>query len=246
MFYSSELRGDKASEELPECLRMIAVNIESGMTIDEALYRSSNEKYGLLGNELKIVAEDVLKNKSFSQAILKMGQRVKSEYLQHSLRLIEHGMRSGRGLSKSLFHIAQILQDREYTKQSIRTQVHASRVMVFVLVMISAPLLFSCSISSSEIMSHFNKDISSELPQKIVSQSWIKPYTETISTDFLNNYIILSLASTSLLGSILLGQLSSEKTFQGLKYLLMTSSCSILLYLYLKGVFTSYLWSVLS
>jgi len=232
--YKADLRGTKATEYLPDSLRIMAANMQAGISAEQALYMSAKTEFGVLGREIRTMGEDMMKNLTFEEALEKLKSRIKSETLHQSINLISHGLKAGRGLSESLYHIADILQDREYVKQSIKVNLAAVRTTVLMLVMISAPLLYSCAIVSAQVMSQFNEKLVGSLPARIIEESWIKPAKPPVTVDFLNQYIMVNLALTSLLGAIIIGEVTTGKAKEGLRYMFMMILVSGILYLALK------------
>jgi archaellum biogenesis protein FlaJ (TadC family) len=221
----------KAAQYLPDALRMMASNMQSGIAADHALIMAGRREFGILGNEIKQMGTDMLKNMTFEEALERLKGRIKSEPLHLSANLISHGIRAGRGLHDSLFQIAETLQHREHTRQEIITHFQSIRTTIVLLVVISAPLLFSCSIVASQIMGEFNNQLGDMLPGDILEQSWIVPGKSLVSTTFLNNYIMASLFITSLFGAIIMGEVTSGKVMNGLRYAFMLVLSSELFYL---------------
>jgi Flp pilus assembly protein TadB len=233
--YSADRRGMKADEYLPDCLRMIAANLEAGIAIDKALLMSAKEEFGVLSVEIRLIGLDMMKNLSFDEGLEKLKQRIKSESLHMSVNLISHGLRSGRGLSKSLFHISDVLSEREYLRRSIATQLHAVRAMVIILVVFCAPLLYACSAVAGSVMNGFNERMKTLMPPAISSQAWIRPTESSVSLDFLNRFVMTNLLVTTFLGSLIIGEVSSGRYRDGLRYMLMMAITSEIIYLLAKG-----------
>ncbi|MFH1055154.1 MAG: type II secretion system F family protein [Candidatus Altiarchaeota archaeon] len=234
--YMGDKRGLKAAEYLPDSLRIMAANMQAGIAADQALFMSARKEFGVLGEEIQLMGTDMLKNLTFEEALEKLKRRIKSEPLHLSVNLISHGLKAGRGLSDSLFHIADILQDRDHIRQNIATQLSAIRTTVLILVVISAPLLYSCSIVSGHIMGRFNQKLATTLPEEIVTQSWIHPGSASVTMEFLNRYIMVNLLATSLLGSIIVGEVTTGRARDGLRYMLIMLMASEILYIILKTV----------
>jgi tight adherence protein B len=220
LVYLADSRGLKAAEYLPDSLRIMAANMKSGIAADQALFMSAKKEFGVLGFEIQRMGTDMIKNLTFSEALDNLKKRIKSRPLHQSINLIGHGLKSGRGLSDALYHIADILQDREYVRQSIATQLTAIRTTVIILVVLCAPVLYSCSIVSGHIMRGFNDRMRGSLPDDIIRQSFLSADAEPVSMAFLNNYIIMNLFATSLMGAIIIGEVTTGRAREGLRYML--------------------------
>ena len=156
-----------------------------------------------------------------------------------SVNLIGHGLKAGRGLGESLVHIADILQNREYVRQTLSTQLAAIRTMVVLLVVLSAPLLYGSSMVAGSIMAGFNERLKSSMPQDILEQSWMRRGEQPVSLDFLNRHFMTSLLITSLLGSVIIGEVTTGRASEGLRYMFFMVAASQLLYLVFKEALMS-------
>ncbi|MFC2162304.1 type II secretion system F family protein [Candidatus Altiarchaeota archaeon] len=244
LVYMAETRGSNATVYLPDALRMMAANVEAGISVDHALLMSAKEEFGILGREIKIMGTDLIKNMTFKEALERLKNRIKSEPLHMSVNLISHGIMSGRNISKSLYRVASILQEREQIKQEIEMQMQSIKTTIILLVLISMPLLFSCSIVSSQVMNDFNTRIKMTLPSSIMRHSWVKPGQKLVPTEFINQYIIANIFVTGLLGSIIAGLAQSGKVKDGLRYSMALILFSELIYLIGKTVLGNYMMSV--
>lgn len=237
--YLADKRGSTATEYLPDALRMMATNMEAGISIDHALLMSAHQEFGVLGKEIKLMGMDMIKNLTFEEAIDRLKLRIKSEPLHMSANLISHGIKSGKNLSKSLYDIANTLQEREHVKQEIGMQMHAITTTLVLLIVVSMPLLFSCSIVASQVMGDFNEKFGKTLPDEIVAQSWIKPARQTVPIDFIEQYILANIFVTALLGSVMIGAATTGKMGEGLRYAFAMILFSEGIYLILKAVLSA-------
>jgi len=105
--------------------------------------------------------------------------------------------------------------------------------------MFSAPVLYGFSFVSTSVMSSFSKDLSADLPQEISSFAWVNP-TEDSAIDSLDGFIVTNLFTTALLGSLIIGFVSSGKILEGLRYFFPSSVVSILMYVLSKSVLFSF------
>jgi Flp pilus assembly protein TadB len=234
-FFEAERRGLTAAHHLPDSLRATASNISAGLTVDESLFASARDDLPVLGPEFRRVASDVMKNISFEEAISSMGERVKDSGLSMSLRLIVHGLRGGRGLSESLYHIAEILQEREHVREDVVTSINSVKTTMLLLVMFSAPLLYGFSMVSTGVMASMGEKLSADLPDEIMGLSWVSPIGFQ-ARDYLDSFILFNLFQTSLLGCLTVGVASTGRFKEGLKYFFPTALFSVGMYVFAKNI----------
>jgi Flp pilus assembly protein TadB len=237
--YLADLRGVRAAEYLPDALQMMAANIQVGIATDQALLMSAKEDFGVLNEEIRKMGTDMMKNRSFEEALNGLRNRIKSESLQLSVNLVSHGLKAGRGLSSALFNIADILRDREYVRQQVASQLQAIKTTVIILVIFSAPLLYGTSVTASSIMMEFNGKLGKDLPDSIKSQTWFKlGGGSSVSLEFLNKYVMANLFVTCVFGALIIGEVTTGKAKEGLRYMFIMVLTTEVLYIVVRAVLT--------
>jgi archaeal flagellar protein FlaJ len=233
--WQADTRGIRAAEYLPDSLRLMSANMKAGISTDQALFMSAKPEFGILGAEIRRMGCDMLKNVTLEEALQKLKRRIKSEQLHMSVNLIGHGIAAGRGLGDSLSHIAAILEDREHARRAVATHLQAVRTLVVLLVMVSAPLLYGASMVAASIMGRLNEKLASSMPQDILMKGWLRPGASPVTEEFLNGYITVNLMVTAFLGSIIVGEVTTGKSREGLRYSLMMLLVCELLYVLFKS-----------
>lgn len=246
LIYLGDRRGTVALSHLPDCLRVIAANLEAGLPIDKSLFYGARDDLPVLGFEVKRVASDVMKGKSFEAALEGLKSRVKSDALHMSVNLIQHGLRAGSGVSAALFHVADVIQDRETVRGEVWAHLHAVKTTILVLIVFSAPLLYGSSMVASEVLGSFNDRVSGFLSDDLLGMGFFKPKAASVSAGFLESFITASLFTSSVLGCMIVGELQSGRARDGLKYLFFTFCFSQLIYVLSRAVILSHLSEVMS
>jgi Flp pilus assembly protein TadB len=229
--YLADRRGLLAAEHLPDALRMMAANMEAGIASDQAIFMSARPEFGILGEEIRHMGTDMIKNLTFQEALERLKMRIRSAPLHLSVNLIGHGLRSGRGLPESLFRVAFILQDREHARQSVATRLSAVRGMVLILVLVSGPVLYGCSMVAGSMMADFNGRIEAGMPPGATLGSAFKHRSPAVTLEFLDGFFMTSLLASSILGAAIVGEATTGKAKEGLRYMLIMAFISEGLYL---------------
>ena len=235
LLHKAEDRGHKAAEYLPDSLRLMAANMEAGVSTDQALLMSAKPEYGVLGEELGRMGQDMMKNHTLEEALENLKKRVKSDALHMSVSLVGHGLKAGSGLSKSLSHIASVLDGRERVRGEVASALQSVKTMVVVVVVFSAPLLHGCSGASATITGHLREKVSSDLPAHTLAQNFMERQGGGVSDEFIQGYIITNLAVTAVLGSMIVGELGSMRKLSGLRYTLWMTLASVAVYVAVKS-----------
>ena len=229
--YLAESRGVKAADDLPDTLRIMASNMDAGIATDQALLMSAKAEFGVLGEEMKLIGTDLLKNMALEEALARLKGRVRSEQLHMSVNLICHGVRAGKGLSKSLHHIAAVLDDRERARRALSSRLSSVKSLAVLMVVAAAPMLYGTSVVAASVMGELNAKVGSTLPSEVAAQGWLKPGGQGVSADFLHGYTMVNIMVTAFLGSVVVGQAATGRLGNGLRYSVTMVLLSELLYL---------------
>jgi|GEM_PF-6225806 len=245
LIHLAEKRGSKAAEHLPDALRTMASNIRAGLPVEKAMFAAAREDYPVLGRQVRLMAGDMAKNMTFSQSLINLKERIRNGPLHMSANLISHGASSGRALADCLTHIAEVIGERANLREGAKSQLSAIRATVIILVVGCAPVLYSCSHQAAQMMGRFNDKLAQTLPADIAAQSFIKPQKAAVTTDFLQTYIMVNLFVTALLGAAIVGETSSGRLTDGIRYALAMVLGSQLVYLASKNLISSQLGGLL-
>ena len=131
---------------------------------------------------------------------------------------ITTGINSGGELSELLEQTSNNLKRQEIVEKKVRSSVLMYFIFIFVAVGVGAPALYSLSSFLVEILT---EKIAIEIPQQSLAQtslpmSFSKP---NITTQFTLTYTIISLITSSILSSLVLGLIGKGKESAGMKYI---------------------------
>jgi pilus assembly protein TadC len=142
-----EDRTRRIEEKLPDVLQLTATNIRSGMTPFRALKLSSKEEFGPLKEEIDYVTMRSLGTVNFSEVLLSINRRVKSEVLERSLRLFTNAMRTGGHLAQLLEDIARDIVETRTLKKELVTSTRTYTMFILFMVVVGTPLMLSVALS---------------------------------------------------------------------------------------------------
>ena len=91
----ADARRRKVEDVLPDFLSLSASNVRAGMTIDQALWYAAKPEFGLLSEEVSIVAKKSFGGVPFNQSIDYLTERFNSKLIRRSVALIKQGLASG-------------------------------------------------------------------------------------------------------------------------------------------------------
>jgi len=215
------LKADKKSKFveniLPDVLQLMSSNLRAGMTTDRALLLSAREEFGPFAVELNRLGKEISTGKEIDVALVDLAARIKSEKLEKTVFLLVSGIRSGGELSDLLDQTANNLRRQKVVDEKIRSNVLMYVIFIFVAVGIGSPVLFGLSSYLVEVLT---KNLSLiEIPSETALSSSL-PFALTkvsISVDFVVQFAILSLVTSSIMGAMVLGLISKGAAKYGVR-----------------------------
>ena len=213
----ADSRSKAAEEVLPDMLRLMALNLKSGMTSDRALLLAARPEFGIMENEIKGVARKVISGIPIEVALQDLIGKIKSKILERTMRLITEGLKKGGQLAILLEQIAEDIVRIKSLRKEIAAQVSMYAIFIFFSVGIGAPLLYSVSTTLVETMTKITSVINpQEFP--VTEQLGVVQFTKIdVDITFLIIYQVVALVLTSVFGGLLIGLLRDGSEKSGIK-----------------------------
>ncbi len=215
------LHADKIASQvediIPDALHLISSNLRSGLTIDQALILSARPEFGPLQRDIYKVGKDITLGIPIEKALTEFGNKIKSEKLQKTIQLVITGLKSGGELSSLLEETAENLRQQNIVEQKIRSSVAMYFIFIFTAVAIGGPILFSLSSFLIDILTKVLNEVN--LAENLKTALPISLGQISLSTDFVIMFSVISLVTTSILSSLVLGLIVKGKERAGTKYI---------------------------
>ncbi|MEI7961393.1 MAG: type II secretion system F family protein [archaeon] len=221
--FQSLSRSKKIEDSLPDALELVAVNIGSGLTIENALIESARPEFGELASFLKRIAKEIFSGKSIENAFKEMGQKIDSEILRRSVLLIEEGMRKGASLNKLLLRMSNDLRGEAALKKEINANISMYIILIIIATSIGAPIMFGAGTVVSQSFAKQTLNISADIstarvPLFNLFSTKAGTATTQLSIADIELISVISLAITCLFASIIIGIIQSNKETAGIRY----------------------------
>ncbi len=215
VYFKSEERTRQVEDSLPDAFQIIAANLRSGMTPYKALKLTARKEFGPLQGEIKYATSRALGTESFSDTLLRMSERIKSDMLDRSLKLFTTAMRSGGHLAPLLEELAADIAETKAIKNELRTNTKTYTAFIMFTIIIGTPLLLAISINFVKMVADMQTKIG---PATAGFGMGFLAGEVTITPDFLTKMSMIMLIMTALLASMLMGVINEGKPKYGLKY----------------------------
>lgn len=157
IFFMMERRIDSIEQGTPDFLRQISSLLRSGVGIETALEDISKHGKGPLIDELKRAVIEIKIGSTFEDALLSMGERLRSKNLDRTFRMILEGRRVGGSLSDVIETVAEDLRAVLALKRERRANVMMSVMFLLIAAIIAAPFALGMIMSYSSFIGSLGK-----------------------------------------------------------------------------------------
>lgn len=157
IFVMMERRVDAIEQSTPDFLRQIASLLRAGVGLESALEDVSKQGEGPLYDELKRAVIEIKIGRTFDDAILSMSERLKSQNLDRTFRMILEGRRAGGSLSDVIETVAEDLRAVLALKRERKANVMMSVMFLIVAAIIAAPFALGMIMVYSGFMESVGK-----------------------------------------------------------------------------------------
>ncbi len=214
LYFKVEDRTKRIEEVLPDALQLISANLRAGMAPYQALKLSARKEFGPFKEEIEHATALALGTESFSEVLLGIGKRVKSDMLERALNLFTTAMRSGGHLAQLLEELSRDIAETRSLKKELVTNTRTYVMFIMFTIVIGTPLLLAIAIHFVDVIT----GIQEAGPTGAGFGMAFLAGEITITADFLIKVSVVLLAVTSVLAAMLMGVIQEGKSKYGLKY----------------------------
>ncbi len=158
-------RSKQLEFHFPDALALISANLRAGMTLNKAILAAAKNEFGPLEDELLDVGKDVVGGTPISDALTKMGNRVKSEPIKQTMKLVVEGIKSGGAVESLLSEISNDMRSSDLLKEEIKANLAMYTLFIVFAAVIAAPVIYGVSSKFVDISLSLQKPASFEVSQ---------------------------------------------------------------------------------
>ncbi|MAG91141.1 hypothetical protein CMO83_00525 [Candidatus Woesearchaeota archaeon] len=223
-------------EVLPDFLQLTASNIKAGMTIDRALWYAVRPRFGVLANEIEIIAKETMSGVDLKVALKKFAARYDSIILKRAVSMLNEGVEAGGEIGDLLNRISLDIQEQKAMLKEMAANVTTYVIFISFATVVAAPLLFALAGVLISVVSNLgttlggtsNAAVSSGIP---ISFSG----TGVTQADF-RIFATVSLIITSFFSAMMVSTIKKGNMQAGLKYIPIFIGITLTLYFVGQGV----------
>ncbi len=221
--YYELARVRRVEQNLPNALELVATNVNSGLTVENALVESARPEFGELALLLKRAAKEMFSGRTLEEALTTISKKVNSYVLGKTIWLLIEGIKKGGSFGSLLLRVSKDLREEEAINSEIKANISMYIFLIIIAAAIGAPMLFGSGVVVSQMMSD-QKTIS--IPENVDSHSI--PFISTLFGDttqkqqvpfeMIRFFSFACLFCTSFFASLLIGIIRYGRELAGLRF----------------------------
>lgn len=218
----ADRRKNNMERVLPDVLKLIAANMEAGNTIEKSFMLSARDELGDISEELRQTGMQIYGGESIEKSLQDMQNRVKSELLKETIKIIADANESGGNMAKLLQTSARDVQQSLEMKKEIKSSIRMYAVFILMVTAIFAPILFAVSLHTAEVTkdmwTHTDLDtVEMDASGQIGLDLTFEP--PQIDIDLFRNFSIATLIITNIFAALIISEIRNGNITNGFKYM---------------------------
>jgi len=225
-------------EVVPEFLKYVSENLRGGMSFDKALWSSIRPEFGVLSDEIQLLAKKVMSGYGVDEAIEEFTNKYDSPTIKRSFGLIVEGMKGGAPLADLIERIHTDLTDTMDLKSEMSATNTTYVIFLTVIIMFISPALFGLSYNLLLVFRSIAGTLggamghASNLPFQMGDMK--------IDADGFRNFSVVALCIISIFSSMIISIIRKGNIKQGLKYIPLYTIVAIVMYFIFRAMFTGF------
>ncbi len=227
VYYSTLIynRTKKIEEVLPFFLESVRINLESGMSFEEALLISIEPQFSVLEKEIEIVAEKSMTGMDIEDAFNEFAAKYKSPILEETVDLISVGLRGGANMTEILRKLVDSINMNNYLKKTVLNSVMGYVIFITIIATVIAPILFALSYNLLVIFEGFGEKLGTSARDYLTIQ-----FETLVEREDFVLFSRVSLATISLFASLIITSLRKGNIKGGWKYIPLYVGIALVIY----------------
>jgi pilus assembly protein TadC len=228
-------RAEVAEDSLPDYLLLFANNIKSGFTPEEAMVVSARSEFGVLSSEVSRVMHGSISGKPVEDLLPRITERIDSQLIRKTFRLIVEGMLSGGNLPRLLEQTSYDVRKFESVRKDVHSVISVYELFIAGAAGFAAPLLIGTSVFIVNIIISVRSKIS---PSTLVGGkgSIFNPAQIGIDDASLLVFSFVALFVITFFASLAIGLIGKGKRVEGLKYFPVLFALAALVLILVRGL----------
>ncbi|MFH1409553.1 MAG: type II secretion system F family protein [Nanoarchaeota archaeon] len=235
-------------EVLPDFLQLTAANIRAGMPIDRALWYAVRPRFGVLANEIELVAKETLSGKDLQESLMQFSKKYDSPTVERSFNLLLSGIEAGGEIGDLLNKIAMNIQELRTMKKEMAANVTTYVIFISFATVAAAPFLFALSFNLLIVIQRIMSNIS--LPDENVGGGGMGNMLSNLNTDTMiapsefQVFVVIMLLVTSFFSAVIVATIRHGSVKEGFKMIPPMMAGTVIIYFIASKILGIFLASI--
>ena len=226
-------RKNEIENVLADYLQIVAANLNAGMPIDQALWYAVRERFGVLAEEIELLAKKVMGGVDLEAALLEFGKSYDSDLLDKSVILLIEGLKSGGELSSLVNNIAWNIKETQLLEKEIAAETTTYSVFIIFASLFAAPALYSLAHRIILIMGSVIGKIDTGSLTGITTPLPLSLSSQAITSGDFKVFAIVNLVLTAAISAMIISKIKKGGIKPGLRLIPFFIAIAVILFLLL-------------
>ncbi|MFO7872743.1 MAG: type II secretion system F family protein [Candidatus Undinarchaeales archaeon] len=191
-------------ERFPDFIRDIAASRKSGMTLPQAIYKSSKTDYGKLSPEIKKMANQISWGIPFRTVLQRFSDRVDSKFIKRSVAIILEAEISGGSLADTLDSVAKDAHLIKEAERERKSKLNQQTMIMYAIFLLFVAIVVALQRLMIPLLSARGLSVSAQDPESLLN--------------FYKNLFFSMIMLQAIFNGLLAGQISEGSAVLGLKH----------------------------
>ena len=243
--YVKVKRKNQIEDVLSDYLELVSANVGAGMTIDQALWYAISDNFGVLAEEMELVAKKIMSGDDLDKALIEFTDKYDSQVLKKSFVLLMESLESGGEVASLISKIAWSVKENQIMRKEIAGNITMYSIFIGFASIIAAPLLYALSHRIIIVMSELTSKIDlSSATASVSTKLPIQSIGQGISATDFKIFAFIMLFVTGLISGMIISVVKKGSVKEGLKNIPIYFIVSIILFLIFSVILTGLFGSI--
>lgn len=234
-------RKKKIEEILADYLQLVSANVGAGMPIDQSLWYAVRERFGILVEEMEVVAKKTIAGGDLGEALIDFTEKYDSDLLQKSVVLLVEGMEAGGEVAELINKIAWNVREVQIMRKDISADVVTYVIFIGFAALVAAPLLFALSYRINIIMGTLLSGINvgGGGGASLGGNLDISKIGAGLSAGTFKSFAMTSLGITSVMSAMIIATVTKGNVKSGIRLIPIFAAVALALFFILSAILTA-------
>jgi len=148
----ADMRREAVESVLPDFLVLVASNMRSGMSLDQAMWQASSPEFGILAIEVRKAIKESFAGTPLDEALAKLAKRIHSQFFQRTIDILRQAIKSGGEIARVLEKTSDEARNFYITKREVRASLIVYVIFLVFAASLGVPFLLAVSQKMLEVL----------------------------------------------------------------------------------------------